>query len=128
MHNVFSKIGSQGGDRVVALCKSIQQNSADLANLCAAGAGDTPQALDLAKRVATDLGQLKEAIQTALVDKVVEDFMDVVSPLKVTSSYNHFGNSFIHTQKFVHFANFFLPYSNLLMWLASQVHSRSKRH
>ena len=84
------KIGSQGGDRVVALCKSIQQNSADLANLCAAGAGDTPQALDLAKRVATDLGQLKEAIQTALVDKVVEDFMDVVSPLKVTLSYNHF--------------------------------------
>ena len=84
IHNVFSKIGSQGGDRVVALCKSIQQNSADLANLCAAGAGDTPQALDLAKRVATDLGQLKEAIQTALVDKVVEDFMDVVSPLKVT--------------------------------------------
>ena len=90
INNVFSKIGSQGGDRVVALCKSIQQNSADLANLCAAGAGDTPQALDLAKRVATDLGQLKEAIQTALVDKVVEDFMDVVSPLKVTLSYNHF--------------------------------------
>ena len=71
-------------------------NSADLANLCAAGAGDTPQALDLAKRVATDLGQLKEAIQTALVDKVVEDFMDVVSPLKVTLSYNHFCNSFIY--------------------------------
>ena len=68
---------------MVSLCKSIQQNSADLANLCAAGAGDTPQALELAKRVATDLGQLKEAIQTALVDKVVEDFMDVVSPLKV---------------------------------------------
>lgn len=68
---------------MVTLCKSIQQNSADLANLCAAGAGDTPQALELAKRVATDLGQLKEAIQTALVDKVVEDFMDVVSPLKV---------------------------------------------
>ena len=81
-HKQF-KIGSQGGDKVVALCKSIQQNSAELANLCAAGAGDTPQALELAKRVATDLGELKEAIQTALVDKVVEDFMDVVSPLKV---------------------------------------------
>ena len=54
-----------------------------MANLCTAGAGDTPQALELAKRVATDLGELKEAIQTALVDKVVEDFMDVVSPLKV---------------------------------------------
>ena len=71
---------------MVALCKSIQQNSAELANLCAAGAGDTPQALELAKRVATDLGELKEAIQTALVDKVVEDFMDVVSPLKVLNS------------------------------------------
>ena len=78
--------GAQGGDKVVALCKSIQQNSADLANLCTAGAGDTPQALELAKRVATDLGELKEAIQTALVDKVVEDFMDVVSPLKVRNT------------------------------------------
>ena len=72
---------------MVALSKSIQQNTAELANLCAAGAGDTPQALQLAKLIAADLGQLKEAIQTALVDKVVEDFMDVVTPLKVR---NHF--------------------------------------
>ena len=70
-----------------ALSKSIQQNTAELANLCAAGAGDTPHALQLAKLIAADLGQLKEAIQTALVDKVVEDFMDVVTPLKVR---NHF--------------------------------------
>ena len=68
---------------MVSLSKSIQQNTAELANLCAAGAGDTPQALQLAKLIAADLGQLKEAIQTALVDKVVEDFMDIVTPLKV---------------------------------------------
>ena len=81
------------------MCKSIQQNSSELANLCAAGAGDSPQALELAKRVATDLGELKEAIQTALVDKVVEDFMDVVSPLKVrnaTRDYLTRNFTFIH--------------------------------
>ena len=37
--------------------------------------------MQLAKNVATHLGKLKDAIQTALVDKVVEDFLDIATPL-----------------------------------------------
>ena len=123
------EIGPQG-DKVVSLCKSIQQNSADLANLCAAGAGDTPQALELAKRVATDLGQLKEAIQTALVDKVVEDFMDVVTPLKVKSlqSCTVFidGLKYFKSECMPNALN--ISCSNLLMSWFNQLLSQNNRH
>ena len=37
--------------------------------------------MSLAKKVASNLDELKYAIETALVDKVIEDFLDVATPL-----------------------------------------------
>ena len=46
------------------------------------GQGNSPQAQNLARQLAYKLHQLKNNIQGALVDRVVEDFCDITSPLK----------------------------------------------
>ena len=52
-----------------------------MTHLCREGRGNSARALSLAKSVAGNLEELKYAIQTALVDKVIEDFLDIASPL-----------------------------------------------
>lgn len=44
--------------------------------------GDSPQAQEIAKKLAQKLNELKERINTAVVNRVVEDFIDIVTPLK----------------------------------------------
>ena len=69
-------------DRVVELCNAIERDTAELTQLCREGKGGEARALMLGKKIAGNLEDLKTAIQTALVDKVVEDFLDIGSPLK----------------------------------------------
>ncbi|XP_055857876.1 vinculin [Episyrphus balteatus] len=45
-------------------------------------AGTTPKAKEFAKKLTHKLHELKEAIQNALVNRIVQDFMDVSTPLK----------------------------------------------
>ncbi|XP_055922051.1 vinculin [Eupeodes corollae] len=45
-------------------------------------AGTTPKAKEFAKKLNHKLHELKEAIQNALVNRIVQDFMDVSTPLK----------------------------------------------
>ena len=67
--------------RVKELCASIEQDTTELTHLCREGRGNSARALSLAKSIAGNLEELKYAIQTALVDKVIEDFLDIASPL-----------------------------------------------
>lgn len=67
---------------VAELCKRIQNETADLQDLCQNGEGSTPMAAQVSKSIATRLNMLKDAIGTALVDRVVDDFMDAGTPLK----------------------------------------------
>ncbi len=82
-------------ERVSDLCHQIESDVFDLTQLCGGGGArggpeaDPARAARLAQAAAEKLARLKEAIRTALVDRVVEDFMDSSSPLK------HFTNAVI---------------------------------
>jgi vinculin len=64
------------------LCSSIEQDTTELTHLCRECRGSSARAMALAKKIAINLDELKYAIQTALVDKVVQDFLDIGTPLK----------------------------------------------
>lgn len=67
---------------ILQLCDEVEGLSRQLADLCAQGKGDSPQAQEIAKKLAQKLNELKERINTAVVNRVVEDFIDIVTPLK----------------------------------------------
>lgn len=46
------------------------------------GQGNSPQAQDIARKLSHKLHELKERIQSAVVNRVVEDFIDITTPLK----------------------------------------------
>lgn len=66
---------------ILQLCDEVESLSNQFSKLCANGFGHTPEAQEVAKRLNAKLHELKERIQIALVNRVVEDFMDVSSPL-----------------------------------------------
>ena len=94
-------------DRVIELCTSIDQDTTELTNLCREGRGGSARALALAKKIAGNLDELKYAIETALVDKVIEDFLDIATPLaKFTEVVvaPHTGKEFFRTCNFLPFS------------------------
>ncbi|XP_071956457.1 vinculin-like isoform X3 [Antedon mediterranea] len=69
-------------EELLRLCDETELLSKELANMCARGMGNTPQAQALSKRLADKLEQLKTKMEDILVKQVAEDFMDTVTPLK----------------------------------------------
>ncbi|KAG5887305.1 hypothetical protein JTB14_006450 [Gonioctena quinquepunctata] len=67
---------------ILQLCEEVDTLSRQLSDLCAQGKGNSPQALDIARRLSQKLHELKEKINQAVVNRVVEDFIDIVTPLK----------------------------------------------
>ncbi|XP_060534298.1 vinculin isoform X5 [Cylas formicarius] len=67
---------------ILQLCDEVDSLSRQLSDLCAQGKGDTPQAQEIARRLSQKLHELKEKINQAVVNRVVEDFIDIVTPLK----------------------------------------------
>ncbi|XP_042236636.1 vinculin-like isoform X13 [Homarus americanus] len=67
---------------ILALCEEVDSLSQQLSEMCRRGQGDTPQAQAVARALSTKLQELKNKIQTAVVDRVVEDFVDITTPLK----------------------------------------------
>lgn len=67
---------------ILQLCDEVDQLANQFAKLCAQGLGHTPEAQDIARKLNAKLHELKGKIQQALVNRVVEDFMDVSTPLK----------------------------------------------
>ncbi|CAH1987173.1 unnamed protein product [Acanthoscelides obtectus] len=67
---------------ILQLCDDVDALSRQLADLCAQGKGNTPQAHEIARKLSQKLHELKEKINSAVVNRVVEDFIDIVTPLK----------------------------------------------
>ncbi|XP_039441640.1 vinculin [Culex pipiens pallens] len=67
---------------VMALCDEVEQLSHDFSQMCNNGLGHTAQAQEVARRLNEKLHGLKKQIQDAVVGRVVEDFIDISSPLK----------------------------------------------
>ncbi|XP_056639647.1 vinculin isoform X9 [Diorhabda sublineata] len=67
---------------ILQLCDEVDTLSHHLADLCRQGLGNTPQAQEVARHLSQKLHELKEKINQAVVNRVVEDFIDIVSPLK----------------------------------------------
>lgn len=76
--------GLQGAQRaeILALCNQVDSLSRQLGDLCRSGQGNSPQAQAVAKLLSQKLDELKDKIQSALVDRVVTDFVDISTPLK----------------------------------------------
>lgn len=67
---------------ILGLCDEVDILSRQLSDLCRRGHGDTPQAQDVARTLSQKLYELKDRIQNAVVSRVVEDFIDISTPLK----------------------------------------------
>lgn len=67
---------------ILQLCDEVDNLANQFAKLCAQGLGNTPEAQEIARKLNAKLHELKGKIQQALVNRVVEDFMDVSTPLK----------------------------------------------
>ncbi|XP_039303782.1 vinculin isoform X9 [Solenopsis invicta] len=67
---------------ILQLCDEVDNLSHQLADLCAHGQGNTPRAQDIARHLSHKLHELKNRIQQAVVSRVVEDFIDITTPLK----------------------------------------------
>ncbi|XP_020289490.1 vinculin isoform X3 [Pseudomyrmex gracilis] len=67
---------------ILQLCDEVDNLSHQLADLCAHGQGNTPRAQEIARQLSHKLYELKNRIQQAVVSRVVEDFIDISTPLK----------------------------------------------
>lgn len=67
---------------ILQLCDEVDDLCNQFSKLCANGLAHTPEAQEVARRLNAKLHELKQKIQNALVNRVVEDFMDVSTPLK----------------------------------------------
>ncbi|KAK9499773.1 hypothetical protein O3M35_002746 [Rhynocoris fuscipes] len=67
---------------MIALCEQVDRLSRQLSDLCRRGMGSSPQAQQVARTLSEKLHELKESIQKAVVNRVVEDFADINTPLK----------------------------------------------
>ncbi|XP_031330332.1 vinculin isoform X4 [Photinus pyralis] len=67
---------------ILELCDDVDGLSRQLEQLCLQGHGDSAQAQDVARKLSQKLHELKERINKAVTNRVVEDFIDIVTPLK----------------------------------------------
>lgn len=73
--------GHQKSD-ILRLCDEVENLAGQYSKLCAAGLAHTPEAQEIARKLNTKLHELKNLIQSAVVSRVVEDFIDISTPLK----------------------------------------------
>ncbi|KAL3196936.1 hypothetical protein MRX96_015016 [Rhipicephalus microplus] len=74
---------------IVQLCNEIDSLTRKLKDLCRRGQGNSPEALQTARLISSKLLELKHKIQKALVNRVVEDFIDITTPLKMFTEAVH---------------------------------------
>ncbi|CAO1385655.1 unnamed protein product [Diamesa serratosioi] len=73
--------GHQKAD-ILRLCDEVEGLASQYSKLCASGKANTPEAQEIARRLNAKLHELKNQIQSAVVGRVVEDFIDISTPLK----------------------------------------------
>ncbi|XP_049952820.1 vinculin isoform X4 [Schistocerca serialis cubense] len=67
---------------ILQLCDEVDMLSHQLSDLCHQGLGNSARAQDIARALSQKLYELKNRIQDAVVSRVVEDFVDISTPLK----------------------------------------------
>jgi vinculin len=67
---------------ILQLCDEVNNLSHQFAKLSSNGLSNTPEAQEMSHRFNAKLHELKQQIQNAVVNRVVEDFMDISTPLK----------------------------------------------
>ena len=67
---------------IMGLCSKIESEQGRLVEAIRRGEANSPQAVSLAKSLSSKVTALTDCIQGALVDRVVEDFVDILTPLK----------------------------------------------
>ncbi|KAM3956903.1 LOW QUALITY PROTEIN: vinculin [Aphomia sociella] len=76
--------GLQGREKaeILQLCAETQRRADSLADLCASGRANSDEARALTRELTEKLHELKRAMERAVVNRVVEDFIDVAAPLR----------------------------------------------
>jgi vinculin len=64
------------------LCNDVESMAKQLNDLCRRGQGNSAESQNLARLLSPKLQDLKKAIEKALVNRAVDDFIDVLTPLK----------------------------------------------
>lgn len=67
---------------ILQLCNEVESLNRQLADFCRRGQGNSPQAQEIAKNLSQKLKSLQKQIEKALVTRVVDDFIDITTPLK----------------------------------------------
>lgn len=69
--------------QMLDLCNDTEALNTQLADLCRRGYANTPQAQAKARELSTKLREIQRFIQAALVNHVVDDFIDATLPLRL---------------------------------------------
>lgn len=67
---------------IINLCNDVEELQRQLEDLCRRGMGNSPMAKELARKLNQKLQELKRLIERGLITRVVEDFIDIYTPLK----------------------------------------------
>ncbi|KAK2722872.1 hypothetical protein QYM36_003163, partial [Artemia franciscana] len=79
---VAEGLAGENRTEIISLCNQVDSLSRQLGDLCRSGQGHQPQAQAVARLLSQKLDELKQKIQGALVGRVVEDLVDILTPLK----------------------------------------------
>eukprot|EP00092_Neocalanus_flemingeri_P011035 GFUD01011880.1.p1 GENE.GFUD01011880.1~~GFUD01011880.1.p1 ORF type:complete len:1019 (-),score=248.98 GFUD01011880.1:807-3710(-) len=67
---------------ILGLCSRVEAEQGTLLEAVRRGEASTPQAVNIARSLTNNIGAVADCIQGALVDRVVDDFVDIATPLK----------------------------------------------
>ncbi|CAH0731450.1 unnamed protein product, partial [Brenthis ino] len=81
-HLIADNLVGREKAEVMQLCAEVQRLSDQLAELCAGGRGDTEHARAITRELTDKLHALRRGMERAVVNRVVEDFIDVAAPLR----------------------------------------------
>ncbi|XP_045507640.1 vinculin [Colias croceus] len=81
-HMIADNLQGREKAEVMQLCSDVQRLSDKLADLCLSGRGDTEEARAVTRELTDKLHELKRGLDRAVVNRVVEDFIDVAAPLR----------------------------------------------
>jgi len=67
---------------ILGLCSRVEAEQGRLLEAVRRGEAGQPQAVNIARSLTNNIGAVADCIQGALVDRVVDDFVDIATPLK----------------------------------------------
>ncbi|XP_047516631.1 vinculin isoform X3 [Pieris napi] len=81
-HTIADNLHGREKAEIMQLCSEVQHLSDKLSDLCMRGRGDSDEARAVTRELTDKLHELKRGLDRAVVNRVVEDFIDVAAPLR----------------------------------------------